>query len=65
MTQRICEWCKEPLGIHTRADAKTCSRRCRQAKARFRVGVAGGSSQARRASFAYADPLPNGHARPV
>lgn len=58
---RICEWCKGPIRPSCRRDAKTCSKKCRQAKHRFRLGVAptsslsvaGRSSDAR---FAYADP---------
>lgn len=53
------------MRLGCRRDAKTCSKKCRQARHRFRVGVApvpqgdvaGASSQPRQvAHFAYADP---------
>jgi hypothetical protein len=53
-----CEWCEGPIPADARADAKTCSKRCRQAKARFKVSPApapaAGATRPRR--FAYADP---------
>ena len=59
---RKCAWCNAPLGMHARSDARTCSKKCRQAKARFRIGRApgGGSSPIR---IAYADPPYPGMAR--
>ena len=55
-TRRLCAWCRQQLAATVRADAKTCSKRCRQAKQRFsRVFQASVvSGQPRR--IAYADP---------
>lgn len=63
-------WCKGPIHLAARSDSKTCSKKCRQAKHRFRVGVAppsrlsvaAGSSDST-ARFAYADPPYPGLAR--
>lgn len=52
---RICEWCRGPIRPAARSDAKVCSKRCRQAKARFRVAPAGVTTD-RPAHFGYADP---------
>lgn len=38
MSGRACDWCKEPIPPTARRDAKTCSKSCRQAKHRFKVG---------------------------
>jgi len=67
---RTCDWCRN--SFQARRDAKTCSKKCRQARHRFRVGVApaaetdvapreatsvaGDSSQPRHLKLAYADP---------
>lgn len=58
-----CEWCKGPIRRAARRDAKTCSKKCRQAKHRFRVGVAPHSSETRPMRFGYADPPYPGLAR--
>jgi len=53
---RTCAWCEGPISPRTRADALTCSKRCRQASWRFKVDrceAAGGGVPMR---FAYADP---------
>lgn len=60
---RTCEWCERPISPAARRDAKTCSKECRQAKHRFRVGVAAYSSETRPMRFAYADPPYPGLAR--
>lgn len=52
---RECQWCHGPIAEKARSDAKTCSKKCRQAKQRFRVGVAPRSSGTSM-RFAYADP---------
>lgn len=54
--RRLCEWCRGPLGQFARSDKKCCSKKCRQAKYRFRVGGVSHSSETRRMSFGYADP---------
>lgn len=59
---RICAWCRGPIDPAARRDALTCSKACRQAKARFRVGPSGpAASKAMR--FAYSDPPYPGLAR--
>lgn len=63
MSGRACDWCKEPIPPTARRDAKTCSKSCRQAKHRFKVGVAPDSSATRRMHFGYADPPYPGMAR--
>ena len=61
---KVCAWCEQPIPETSRSDAKTCSKKCRQAKHRFRVGVAPHSSQTRRPMrFGYADPPYPGLAR--
>lgn len=55
LERRICEWCGGPIRPAARRDTLTCSRRCRQAKARFRVGPAGATAS-EPMRFAYADP---------
>lgn len=55
--RRICDWCKGPIAAGSRIDAETCSKRCRQARHRFRSAIVGepvASGQPRR--IAYADP---------
>lgn len=57
MTGRICDWCRGPLEETARRDAICCSKRCRQARHRFRSAIAGSpvaAGQPRR--LAYADP---------
>lgn len=56
MSTKQCAWCYGPIPRAARRDTLTCSKKCRQAKARFRVGVAPPSSETRRMKFAYADP---------
>lgn len=60
---RVCEWCERPIRPAARRDAKTCSKKCRQASQRFRVGVAPDSSATRPMRFAYFDPPYPGLAR--
>lgn len=57
MTDRPCGWCEGPIPAGARRDAETCSKRCRQARHRFRSTV----GQASRVAgtplrLAYADP---------
>jgi hypothetical protein len=60
--RRVCTWCARQLGPELRRDAKACSKKCRQAAHRFRVGVApAGTTGPMR--FAYADPPYPGLAR--
>lgn len=51
-----CEWCGDPIGTATRADARYCSQRCRQSSWRFtrhrRIRAAAAQPQ----RLAYADP---------
>ena len=54
MNERKCEWCGNSLEGR-RADAKTCSKRCRQALHRFRVEPAQATAE-RPIRVAYADP---------
>lgn len=59
--RRKCEWCLETMPRAARRDALTCSKSCRQAKARFRVSLAPSSSETRHNSresrhFTYSDP---------
>lgn len=55
---RTCAWCDSPLPAAARSDALTCSRRCRQARARFArtVGTAGPACPGSPRRLAYADP---------
>lgn len=58
MTERTCAWCRGAIATTARLDAVTCSKRCRQARHRFAVGVgtAASAGAGRRMRFAYADP---------
>lgn len=56
MTARRCAWCRVELEPTARADSITCSRRCRQARARFRNDVRIGQHAAKSLRLAYADP---------
>lgn len=58
-----CEWCRGPLPPRSRRDRKTCSKRCRQAKARFKIRRAELEATDRPMTFAYADPPYPGLAR--
>jgi hypothetical protein len=60
---RACEWCREPMPPGSRRDALTCSKRCRQAKARFKVRRADLVATDLPMTFAYADPPYPGLAR--
>lgn len=60
--RRICAWCRGPIRQAARRDAITCSKACRQAKARFRVAPAAGTAT-QPLRFAYADPPYPGMAR--
>ena len=53
-----CAWCRGPLPAGARRDAITCSKRCRQARHRFRtgVGVAPAGTTSAPLRLAYADP---------
>ncbi|MBA7653088.1 hypothetical protein ES703_60930 [subsurface metagenome] len=53
---RLCDWCTKPLPRGSRRDRKTCTKACRQARHRFRVGEASPVDGARPYRFAYADP---------
>ncbi|MCK2031251.1 hypothetical protein [Microbacterium galbinum] len=57
MSARECAWCRGPIPASARADAICCSKRCRQARHRFRSGV-GVAAAGRDAPLrlAYADP---------
>lgn len=59
---RSCEWCHGPIPSSSRSDARTCSKPCRQAKARFKVSPATATAAAPK-RFAYADPPYPGMAR--
>lgn len=63
--RRFCAWCRKPIPDGKRADAKTCSKACRQARHRFRVAPAGttGVAPTRSIRVAYADPPYPGLAR--
>lgn len=52
---RHCAWCPGEIRPAARRDAITCSKACRQARHRFRVGAAGATA-GEPARFAYADP---------
>lgn len=60
-SDRVCAWCSASLAGR-RADAITCSKRCRQARQRFRVGPAGPPAR-KPIVVAYADPPYPGRAR--
>lgn len=51
-----CQWCREQSSRPARADAKFCSKKCRQASWRFGVGVAQVVAEDQPRRFAYADP---------
>ena len=53
-----CAWCRRPMPAGLRRDAVCCSKRCRQARHRFTVGVGTASPVAgvRPRRLAYADP---------
>lgn len=53
--ERACWWCEGPIPSGARRDKKTCSKKCRQARSRFRVGSAR-MSLGEPMRFAYADP---------
>jgi hypothetical protein len=61
--RRVCRWCRGPIPDGKRSDASTCSKPCRQAAHRFRVGVAPAEAAERPMRFAYADPPYPGLAR--
>lgn len=54
-TDRACAWCGAPLGWKCR-DAVTCSKRCRQARARFASCFESEVRAREPRRFAYADP---------
>jgi Tfp pilus assembly protein PilV len=57
VSQRMCEWCHEkPIPAHARADAKTCSKKCRQALHRSRVNPAAAAAGSAPMHFGYYDP---------
>lgn len=58
MPERRCAWCRGPIPAAARRDAITCSKRCRQARHRFTVGVGPSVERghARPLRLAYADP---------
>ena len=53
--RRLCDWCRGPIPPGKRRDAATCSKACRQAKHRFRVGPAP-RADGPPIRVAYADP---------
>jgi hypothetical protein len=66
---RACAWCDGPMpassatGRRRRADAVTCSQRCRQNYAAWRIRTAAEDRAAEQMRFAYADPPYPGRAR--
>lgn len=58
MSERRCAWCRGPIPTSARADSVCCSKRCRQARHRFRTGVGVAPAGDRDVSLrlAYADP---------
>lgn len=60
---RACAWCRGPIDGSARVDARTCSQRCRQAKARFAAESAAALEAAAPMRLAYADPPYPGLAR--
>lgn len=57
MSTRLCDWCRGGIPATARRDSICCSKRCRQARHRFRTAIAGApvaTGQPRR--LAYADP---------
>lgn len=65
MSDRPCDWCGGPIPARARRDSITCSKRCRQARHRFRaaVGAASPVVAGRPRRIAYADPPYPGKAR--
>lgn len=61
--RRTCEWCRGPIPAGKRIDATTCSQRCRQAKARFKVRQAERLAGELPMRFALADPPYPGKSR--
>ena len=54
---RECDWCHGPIAPGARRDSITCSKRCRQARARFIAAVGSGSRDTSAPlRLAYADP---------
>lgn len=54
---RECAWCRGAIAATARSDAITCSKRCRQARARFHTSVGRGSRDTSAPlRLAYADP---------
>lgn len=58
MTPRVCDWCRGEIPARARRDSITCSKRCRQARHRFRssVGSASPVVHGHPRRIAYADP---------
>lgn len=63
--KRLCQWyleagysegCKVSIPAQARRDSKFCSKRCRQASWRFRIGRSDIQATGRPMRFAYADP---------
>lgn len=65
MTDRACDWCRGPIPDRARRDSITCSKRCRQARHRFRsaVGAASPVVSGSPRRIAYADPPYPGKSR--
>lgn len=61
--ERRCGWCRAELSPTARADAKTCSQRCRQAAHRFQRGRSLRVATAAPLRLAYADPPYPGKSR--
>lgn len=55
-TSRRCLWCQAFLPPACRLDTRTCSKRCRQARARFAQAVTARAQDAQPLRLAYADP---------
>lgn len=60
---RACAWCDGEISATARADAVTCSKRCRQARHRFERLAVARSRASTPLRFAYADPPYPGTAR--
>lgn len=60
---RLCSWCPTELPATARADARFCSRKCRQTAWRLRRRRATAVAHASRLRFGYADPPYPGTAR--
>lgn len=52
---RKCAWCGEPIKRFSRKDAETCTKKCRQARHRFRITPAT-KPDGRAMKFGFADP---------